>query len=394
MNLPLKKRPEPQTMLPYGRQSIDGDDIQAVADALRSDFLTTGPKIEEFEKALCEATDAKHAVVCGNGTQALHLALLAAGIGKGDSVIVPSITFLATANAARYCGADVVFADVDPETGLMHANHLAEALQRAPDNVKAVLPVHLKGQCADMAEIRACADKHNLKVVTDSCHALGSSYVDTKAGSCQYEDMATFSFHPVKTIAMGEGGAVTTNNADYADAMRKYRNHGMHKTPDMLPWAYEMLDLGYNYRASDIHCALGISQMKKLDGFIEKRRKLAALYDELLQPLAPIIKAPQKIESGNPAWHLYAVQIDFSKLGIDRASLMKALMEEGIGTQVHYIPVHTQPYYKELYGEQTLKGAKQYYERTLSLPLYPNMQESDVHHVVKTLSILAKAKAA
>lgn len=380
-------------MLPYGRQSIDEDDIDAVAQTLRSDYLTTGPQVAAFEAALCEATGAAHAAVCGNGTQALHLAMLALDLKDGDAVVVPSLTFLATANAVRYCGADVIFCDVNPDTGLMEDVHLEEALKRAGDKaVKAVVPVHLKGQCVDSAAIKAVADKHDLRMVIDTCHALGSTYGSHKAGSCDHEDMAAFSFHPVKTIAMGEGGAVTTNNPVWAEKMARLRSHGMRKTPDMAPWVYDMPELGYNYRASDIHCALGVSQMKKLDAFVEKRRALAALYTSLLEPFAPVITPPARLNYCNPAWHLYAVQIDFAALGIDRAALMTRLMEKDVGTQVHYIPVHQQPYYTDRYGSLDLPGAQHYYDRTLSLPLFPAMEEKDVRYVVEMLSGIAGIK--
>lgn len=372
-------------MLPYGRQNIDEDDIAAVADVLRGDFLTTGPMVEAFEKALCDVTGAKYAVVCGNGTQALHLAAMALGLGEGDAIIVPSVTFLATANAARYCNAEVVFADVNPDTGLMEVSHFEEALTRAGDyNVKAVFPVHLKGLCVDSAEIKTAAGD-DIKVVIDSCHAIGTTYGDDKVGSCAHEDMATFSFHPVKTIAMGEGGAITTNSPDWAEAMARFRTHGMKKTPDVGPWAYDMQQLGYNYRASDIHCALGLSQLKKLDKFIEERRRLADKYSDLLAPLSPVIETPKKLNYCNPAWHLYAVQIDFDALGMDRAALMNRLSEKGVGTQVHYIPVHQQPYYTNRYGKADLPGADHYYERTLSLPLFYGMTDENVEYVVATL---------
>ncbi len=373
-------------MLPYGKQCIDEDDIAAVAEVLRGDYLTTGPKIKEFEQSLCAATGAKHAVVCGNGTQALHLAALALGIGEGDAVIVPTVTFLATANAVRYCGAEVIFADVNPNTGLLEPEHIEQAMARADGRtVRAVFPVHLKGLSVDAAAIRETADRHGLKVVTDSCHALGTMYGEHPVGSCAFEDMATFSFHPVKTIAMGEGGAITTSNPDWAEKMARLRTHGMLKTPAMAPWAYEMPELGYNYRATDMQCALGVSQMKKLARFVERRRTLANLYTSLLAPLAPVVTPPPRVNYCNPAWHLYAVQIDFAAAGIDRATLMKRMAAEGVGSQVHYIPVHSQPYYRDRYGDIDLPGARHYYERTLSLPLYPDMSEDDVRKVVATL---------
>ena len=373
-------------MLPYGRQTIDDDDIAAVTEALKSDFLTTGPKIAEFEEALCAVTDAKHAVACSNGTTALHLAALALGIKEGDHVIVPSLTFLATANASRYCGADVVFADVDPETGLMGVGHFEEALSRCPEqSAKAVFPVHLTGQCADLKAISAFAEERGIKVVTDSCHALGGSCNDSPVGSGTYTDLSTFSFHPVKTIAMGEGGAITTDNEEYADKMRGLRNHGMMKKPESGPWMYEMEEMGYNFRVTDIQCALGLSQLKKLGRFIARRKELVALYDDLLKPLASVVQPPLKLDHCDPAWHLYAVRIDFDQAGINRAQLMKKLAESGVGTQVHYIPVHTQAYYRKLYGDVVLPGANHYYERTLSLPLYPALNDEDVALVVEQL---------
>lgn len=256
------------TFLPYGRQQIDADDEKAVLEALRSDFLTTGPRVAEFEKALSDVCNGAHAVACSNGTTALHLALIAMGIGPGDAVIVPSLTFLATANAVRYCGADVVFADCDPETGLMRVEDAKEALACAKGkNIKAISCVHLAGQMCDLKGLSELAKAHDILLLADGAHALGSPYDGKASGSCAYEDITTFSFHPVKTIAMGEGGAVTTRHAEWAAKMKTLRSHGMVHTPDVGPWAYEMPDLGYNYRVPDILCALGVSQMKKTERF-------------------------------------------------------------------------------------------------------------------------------
>lgn len=374
-------------MLPYGKQDIDEDDIKAVTDALRGDFLTTGPKIAEFEEALCAVTEARYAVACSNGTTALHLAALALGLGADDIVIVPSVTFLATANAVRYCGAEIVFSDVNSETGLMEVEHLEDALSRCKNKkIKAVFPVHLTGQCVDINTLSTTAKNRGLSVVLDACHALGGTYKNKSVGAAEHEDMSTFSFHPVKTIAMGEGGAITTNDEKHAAHMKNLRNHAMVKTRPEEPWYYEMSELGYNYRITDIQCALGLSQLKKLDRFVARRRALVALYDKLLAPLSPILKTPHKIPDCHPAWHLYSIRIDFKKLGIDRATIMMMLQKRGIGTQVHYIPVHQQPYYKERYGDITLPGADEYYERTLSLPLFPAMTEENVHQVVHALS--------
>lgn len=382
-------------MLPYGRQSIDDDDIAAVAEVLRGDFLTTGPKVEEFETALCEATGAPYAVACSNGTTALHLAAIALGLGPGDAAIVPSVTFLATANAARYCGADVIFADVDPETGLMAPGHVEEALSRADNvNVKAIFPVHLTGRCVDIKALRELADRYQLKILADACHAIGGTCHGHSVGACHYEDLATFSFHPVKTIACGEGGAIMTADKDAADKMRVLRNHGMMRRPQKGPWYYDMQELGYNHRLTDMQCALGLSQLKKLRHFVEKRAWLKALYDKHIAALAPVIKTPAEVDYGETAWHLYAVQIDFNALGMSRAQFMDALKNEGIGSQVHYIPVHTQPYYQNLYGSLTLPGAEKYYGQTLSLPLYPSMTERDIEFVVQKIKDITGASDA
>ncbi len=375
-------------MLPYGRQHIDEEDIQSVIDVLKGDYLTTGPTIEKFEDKLCQVTGAKYAVACANGTVALHMACIEAGLGPGDTAIVPSITFLATANAVRYCGADVIFADVCPQTGLMTCENLNEALDKAKSknaNVKAVLPVHLTGRAVDLDGISKMTQNHDIKIIADSCHAIGGEYNARPIGACAYEHMSTFSFHPVKTIAMGEGGAVTTNDAQTAENMKTLRHHGMIKTPEMKPWAYEMHDLGYNYRITDMQCALGLSQLKKIDEFIKKRQEIFDMYNRYLSKKSPLVTLPQNRGKQKTGWHLYAVNIDFVELGIPREIVMASLREKGIGTQVHYTPVHTQPYYRKLYGQQELNGAQKYYEQTLSLPLFTSMNEQGVLHVTQNL---------
>jgi UDP-4-amino-4,6-dideoxy-N-acetyl-beta-L-altrosamine transaminase len=378
--------PPTPSFLPYGKQVIEQDDIEAVTRTLLSDYLTTGPKIEEFEKKLSEILGAKEVVAVGNGTQALHLACIGVKLQPGDFAVVPSTTFLATANAVRYCGADILFCDVDPNTGIIDLNHLEQILIEHKDKtIKAVLPVHLGGQLANLKKIKELSEKYKFSIIADSCHAIGSTMKDYKAGSCKYEDMSTFSFHPVKTIAMGEGGAISLNDSETAKQLRSLRSHGMKHKPEKGLWLYEMNDLGYNYRVTDIQCALGLSQLNKIERFIEKRRSLAKLYDDLLEPLAPIIKPPCRIKEQNPAWHLYALRIDFKSLGILRNELMIRLKEFGVGTQVHYIPVHTQPYYQKLYGSQKLIGAELFYHNTLSLPLFPSLEESDMRYVVETL---------
>jgi len=383
------------SFLPYGRQTIEEDDVASVTAALRGAFLTTGPLVEEYENAFARAVGAEHAVCCNNGTAALHLAVLATGIGPGDAVVVPSITFLATANAARMVGADVVFADVDSDSGLMTAETLSQALNRiGPGKVKLAIPVHLNGQFCDMSSLKEVADRHGTSLIEDACHALGAP----SAGSTSSSRAACFSTHAVKAIATGEGGCVTTSEAPLAGAMRVLRNHGMTRASQAFrntsmshdegipnPWYYEMAELGWNYRLPDILCALGISQLKKLERFWKRRDEIAQQYDRLLAPLAPTVR-PVARNSGAHGFHLYAVLVDFAALGLSRARFMKTLLARGIGTQVHYIPVHLQPYYRELNGEMFLPGAEAYYSRCLSLPIFPSMSDEDVKRVAEAIA--------
>jgi UDP-4-amino-4,6-dideoxy-N-acetyl-beta-L-altrosamine transaminase len=387
--------------LPYGRQMIEDDDISAVVDVLKGDWLTTGPAVQNFEQAFCTATRALHTVACSSGTAALHLAYEAIGLNPGDVAIIPSVTFLATANAARYLGAQILFSDVDPLNGLMRPCDLKEAIKRAGDRrVKLIVPVHLGGQCENLAEIVKIAEDRS--IVEDACHALGAQYgiENSFVGACEHSHASVFSFHPVKTIAMGEGGAVTTNNAETASRMQQMRNHGMNtgdhpfentenaynSSGTINPWYYETQALGYNYRASDIHCALGQSQLSKLSRFVEKRRAIASCYDRALTALAPHVRPVSRTPNCQPGLHLYQVLIDFNTLSIDRSALMEELKKRGIGSQVHYIPLHLQPYFSEQYGIQSFPGAEAFYRQTLSLPLFPMMDETDVTHVVTALA--------
>ncbi len=377
--------------LPYGRQTIEDDDIAAVAAALRGDYLTTGPTVEAFETAFRAVVGAGHAVACGNGTAALHMAMLAARIGPGDVCIVPSITFLATANCAAYVGADVVFADVDPDSGLMTAETLAWALDRAKGRrVRAVLPVHLRGDVCDMPALDALAGEAGAILIEDAPHALGSSLRHgndlDQVGDCAHSAMSTFSFHPVKTIATGEGGMVTTNDPVLAERLRRARSHGMTRTPGADPWLYEMAEPGFNYRLPDINCALGLSQLAKLPRFMARRRALAALYETALAPLAPMVRRAARPEGSDPVLHLLTVLIDFEAAGKTRRQVVEALAAKGIGSQVHYIPVHSQPYWQARNGPLDLPGAQVWYDRCLSLPLYPAMDDGDVARVVDALA--------
>lgn len=392
------------SILPYGRHSIDDDDIAAVTAVLKSDALTSGPVTDVFERALADVTTAREVVVCATGTAALHLAMIGLGVKQGDQVIVPSVTFLASANSARYVGADVVFADVDPDTGLMGPRQFEEALSRArPGAVKAAVPVHLNGQCCDMAGLKKLADAKGIALLEDACHALGGTYpgpenAPVPVGACSASAAACLSFHPVKTIAMGEGGAVTTNDPQMARVMRRLRSHGMERTPkdpvypeyardadgSANPWFYEMADVGWNFRSSDIHSALGLSQLTKLRRFVSRRAELVVKYDAALRSLGPVVRPISRV-GGEPGWHLYVVLIDFAAVGKSRAKVMRELLAAGVGTQVHYFPVHLQPYYQRLYGHLTLPGAESYYARCLSLPLFPAMADSDVDRVVAAL---------
>jgi UDP-4-amino-4,6-dideoxy-N-acetyl-beta-L-altrosamine transaminase len=377
--------------LPYGRQTIEDDDVAAVTAALRADFLTTGPTVEAFEAAFKAKVGAEHAIAVANGTATLHLAMLALGVGEGDVCIAPSVTFLATANCARYVGAEVVFADVDRGSGLMTPETLADALKRAAGRrVKAVLPVHLRGDVCDLPVLRELAAGAGAVLVEDAPHALGSvatfDGVAHPVGDGAYSAFASFSFHPVKTLATGEGGMLTTNDAALAARVRSLRGHGMVRPPGAEPWVYEMPELGFNYRIPDVLCALGISQLSKLDRFVARRRTLTALYAEKLAALAPTVRLAQSPAWSDPALHLLTVLIDFEAAGTTRRAVVEALKARGVGSQVHYIPVHGQPYYQARYGALGLPGADAWYARCLTLPLYPGMADGDVDRVVEALA--------
>jgi UDP-4-amino-4,6-dideoxy-N-acetyl-beta-L-altrosamine transaminase len=390
-------------LLPYGRQTIDEDDVAAVTAALRAEYLTNGPKVEEFEFAFAEATGAKHAVICNSGTAALHLAAMALDLGPGDAAIVPTITFVATANVVRMTGAEVIFADVDPNSGLMTTDTFAAAWARATRAgycVKAAFPVHLNGQLCDMPALGASAAEQGVALIEDACHALGVPSV----GEASHSRMATFSTHPVKAIATGEGGCVTTSDERLAARMRKLRNHGI--TRDITDFQnralafdggipnsyyYEMHELGWNYRMPDILCALGISQLKKLNSFWRRRSDIAAYYDRLLAPLAPVL-TPVQHGLRPHGWHLYAILVNFPKLDLSRGRFMDALRVKKICTAVHFIPVHRQPYYRRRYSDVELPGADAYFARCLSIPIFPSLTDHDVERIAAALAVLARAR--
>lgn len=391
--------------LPYGRHQIDEDDVDAVVAVLRGQPLTCGPAVTAFENAFARQVGAKYAVACANGTAGLHLAALAIGLRTGESVVVPSLTFLATASAPFFTGASVVFSDVDPETGLMSALHLESATERASSMVRAVFPVHLNGQCVDIEALSAFARRNGMHVIEDACHALGATYSDAggviyPVGACRHSDMTVFSLHPVKAIAMGEGGVVTTNDPALYAKLLLLRSHGMVRDPEYFsqpdeglgpdglpnPWYYEMPEPGLNYRASDIHCALGHSQLRKLSGFITKRAMLADCYDRLLASLVTFARPVPRVPSVRSGWHLYVVHIDFEAAGVPRGEFMRRLAVQGVGTQVHYLPVHRQPFWRKQIPGLVLPGADSYYKTCLSLPLFPAMTEDDVVMVVEAIA--------
>lgn len=390
--------------LAYGRQDISAEDVAAVAEVLQGDWLTQGPTVTAFEAALEERTGAAHVIACSNATTGLHLAALALDLGPGHAAIVPSVTFLSTANAVRMTGAEVVFCDVDPDTGLARAEDIEQAFRvgrAAGLDIRAAFPVHLAGQPTEAGE---AARALGLKVVEDAAHAIGTTRWRgndiVPVGSMPDDGMAVFSFHPVKTLATGEGGAISTNDPRIAARLRSLRSHGMTREPGAFrlrerafdgktpnPWYYEMHELGFNYRITDIQCALGLSQIKRLDSFIASRQATVARYDAGLASLAPLVKPFGRSSSGQSvSWHLYVALIDFDALGISRAKVMAELRTLGIGTQVHYIPVHAQPYYAERYGALHLPGTEEYYRRCLSLPLYNGLTEADTDRVIQALT--------
>jgi perosamine synthetase len=374
--------PVRNTLLPYGRQSIEEDDIQAVVNVLRSDWLTTGPKVAEFEEAFAARIGAKYAVSFSSGTAALHGAAFAAGLKPGDEAITTPITFAATPNCVLYQGATPVFADVSTDTLNLDPEKVAA---RITPRTRAVLPVDYAGHPADLDAMLELAARHGLVVIEDACHALGAEYRGRRTGSIA--DMTVFSFHPVKHVATGEGGMVTTDRSDCAQTLRRFRNHGISSDARQRAaegqWRYEMVLLGFNYRLPDFACALGLSQLKKLEANLSRRREVAARYAAAFRDLAGVI--PPAVRVGvNPAWHLYPIRLSLERLSANRAQVFRALRAENIGVNVHYIPMHRHPYYRDRFGyrESEYPIAEDAYERLISLPMFHGMSDRDVEDVI------------
>lgn len=386
-------------MIPYGRQSIDDDDVKAVTDALTSGWLTQGPAVPRFEEALCKATGAAHAVAVTNATSALHMACLALGLGPGDIGWTVPNTFVASANCILYCGAEVDFVDIDPATRNMGVAALETKLEKAKQEGKlpqVVIPVHFAGHSCDMAAIGTLAKKYDFRVIEDASHAIGGSYEGKPVGDCRHSDITVFSFHPVKIVTTGEGGAALTQDDALAGKLRLLRSHGITREHRALPaqnageWYYEQQVLGYNFRMTDIQAALGASQMTRLRTFIAKREALAARYDTLLKGLP--LRLPAREAKIRSAWHLYVVEIDGGSSdtpgdhGAKRAAVFKHMRDAGIGVNVHYIPVHWQPWYRDLgFRPGDFPVSEAYYRRALTLPLFTSLTHEEQDYVVKTL---------
>jgi len=375
-------KPIRETLLPYGHQWLDEDDIAAVVQALRSDWLTTGPKVEEFEKVFADTVGAKEGVTVSSGTAALHAAMYAIGIDPGDEVIVPAMTFAATANCVVFQGGTPVFADVDSNTILIDP---AQVEAKITPRTKAIIAVDYTGQPCDYDALRNIADRHGLRLVADACHALGATYKGRPVGSLA--DLSTFSFHPVKHIATGEGGMIVTDDPELAWRMRVFRNHGIttdHRQREQQgSWFYEMVDLGYNYRITDIQCALGLSQLRKLPLWVKRRQEVAQRYNVAFAEIPAVRPLGVRPEVSH-AYHLYVVRLDLNRLKANRRQIFTALRAEGIGVNVHYIPVHLHPFYRERFGTKPgmCPVAEAAYEEILSLPIFPRMTDSDVNDVI------------
>lgn len=377
-------------MIYYGHQHITEKDIQAVERVLHSDWLTQGPAIEAFEKKVANYCGARYAVAVTNATSALHIACKAADLGEGDVLWTSPITFTASANCGRYCGAGVDFVDIDDKTYNMSVAELRHKLETAVKKPKVVIPVHLAGQSCDMEAIKALADEYGFKIIEDASHATGADYKNTKVGSCRYSDMTVFSFHPVKIVTTGEGGVVLTNNKELYEKLKLYRSHGITRDSDLMtqeadgPWYYQQIELGFNYRMTDMQAALGCSQMDSLDEFVARRRYLVKRYNEKLKGLP--LRTPYQDEATNPSWHIYIIRVDFTKVKLSKKEIFARMRDRGIVLNLHYIPVHTQPYYQNLgFQKGDFPVSEKYYEEAITLPLYYDLTDEQQDEVIEAL---------
>ena len=384
-------------MIPYGKQDINQSDIDAVINVLKSDFLTQGPQVPLFEKTVAEYCGAEFGVAVNSATSALHVACLALGLGKGDYLWTSPNTFVASANCGLYCGAQVDFVDIDPLTYNLSPEELEKKLIQAKQHnklPKIVIPVHFAGQSCDMRKIYSLSREYGFKIIEDASHAIGGKYLDQPIGGCQYSDITVFSFHPVKIITTAEGGLATTNNKKLSERMQLFRSHGVTHDPGLMTkeaeggWYYQQVELGFNYRMTELQAALGVSQMQRLDEFITKRHKLQERYDLLLEDL-PIIK-PYQDKDGYSALHLYPIKIQIDKVKNTKKEIFDALRNNNIGVNVHYIPVHTQPYYGNMgFKKGDYPNAENYYENTISIPIFQGltieMQDKVVNILKKVL---------
>ena len=366
--------------IPYGKQSIDEDDINSVVEVLKSDFLTTGPKIKEFEDELCRYTNAKYCVAVANGTAALHLASLVL-LNKCDKVITTPNSFVATSNSILYVEAIPIFVDIQ-EDGNIDLDLCEEELKK-DSSIKAIYVVNFSGNIVNQKKLKYLKETYNIKILEDCAHSLGATFEEIKAGSCENSDCSILSFHPVKHITTGEGGAVTTNSKEIYEKLLELRAHGIKRLPDFAPWYYEMHSLGFNYRITDMQAALGISQLKKLDSFVKRRKEIALKYDKAF--LNSVVK-PLYSFTKNSSYHLFVVKVDFSKLNISKVELFNKMREKNIGLQLHYIPINKQPYYKSLgYGNEDTPIMNRYYDECFSLPMYSSLSNEEQEYVIKTL---------
>lgn len=380
--------------IPYGRQNITEEDIDAVVNVLKSDYLTQGPKVPEFENAIKEYCNVEYALAMNSATSALHVACLALNVGQGDIVWTTPITFVASANCALYCGATVDFVDIDPRTynlSIQSLEHKLEAAKEQDKLPKVVIPVHLCGQPCDMERIYQLSKKYGFSIIEDASHAIGGKYKNQPIGNCQYSDITIFSFHPVKIITTAEGGVATTKNEELAQKMDLLRSHGITRDSDLMthepdgPWYYQQVDLGYNYRMTEMQAALGVSQIKRLSSITKSRHEIANRYNEKLASLAVIV--PFQIQESYSGLHLYVIRLKLDEIKPTHLEVFKALRAANIGVNLHYIPVHLQPYYKEYFGFKLgdFPQAEQYYEEAISLPLYPDLSQEQQDYVVETL---------